>query len=532
MTEVVVAALYHFVCLDNYHELQKPLQKRCAELGIQGTLLLAEEGINGTIAGSRRAIDKILEFIHSDPRLVDLRHKESFSSFQPFYRMKVRLKNEIVTLGVDGIDPTEKVGVYVDAQDWNELISDPDTIVIDTRNDYEFAMGTFKRAIDPKTRTFRDFPQWVSQNEQLQSNKDKKVAMFCTGGIRCEKATSYLLQQGFEQVFHLKDGVLKYLEMIGEDESLWEGECFVFDQRVSVGHQLKVGEEKICFACSFPVSIIEMKNHPYEEGVYCPNCVGRWDDEQLLRFRERQKQINLANQREKPHLGQNISVQRNQKLHSLSISHSKPILYSFRRCPYAIRARMVLAVAGIQVEHREVLLRDKPTHMLKISPKGTVPILLLPDGDVYDESLDIMKWALDKNNPMSWSVSENMDLITQADEEFKKNLDLYKYSSKHENVDPIYHRNLATDFLLELEKRLAGNIFLSGDELGFVDIAIFPLVRQFNMVDNSYLASQPLPKVLGWLERILENTFFTNSMTKYQQWKLGDEPIFTDNNQN
>ena len=236
MSRIVVTALYHFVTLDNYKDLRQPLLNIMLKNNVKGTLLLASEGINGTIAGSRASIDNVLQWIRTDKRLEDVRHKESFDETMPFNRTRVKLKNEIVTMGIEGIDPNRTVGTYVKPEDWNALISDPDVTLIDTRNDYEVAIGTFKNAVNPKTDTFREFPKYV--NENFTPEKNKKVAMYCTGGIRCEKSTAYLKEQGYEEVYHLQGGILKYLETVPETESLWEGECFVFDSRVSVNHAL------------------------------------------------------------------------------------------------------------------------------------------------------------------------------------------------------------------------------------------------------------------------------------------------------
>ena len=240
MPNFIVAALYKFAKLPDYRAMQPGLLDFCIAQEIKGTLLLAEEGINGTVAGSRQGIDALLAFLRSDARLADLEHKESVAGKMPFYRMKVRLKKEIVTLGVPGISPSKKVGTYVAPEDWNALISDPDVVLIDTRNAYEYDIGTFRGALDPHTATFREFPAYVSNN--LDPARHKKVAMFCTGGIRCEKASSFMLEQGFEDVYHLQGGVLKYLEKVPAEQSLWEGECFVFDQRVAVGHGLEPGK--------------------------------------------------------------------------------------------------------------------------------------------------------------------------------------------------------------------------------------------------------------------------------------------------
>jgi UPF0176 protein len=301
MSNIVVAALYKFVSLPDFHELREPLLDHCLAQNIRGTLLLAEEGINGTVAGSREAIDSLLAYLKADPRLADLSHKESFDSSQPFYRMKVKLKKEIVTMGIDGIDPNEVVGTYVKPKDWNALISDPDVVVIDTRNDYEVEIGTFKGAVDPKTESFRQFPEYVRQN--YNPAKHKKVAMFCTGGIRCEKASAFMKREGFEEVYHLEGGILKYLEEVDQPDSLWQGECFVFDNRVSVKQGLEPGEYALCHGCRWPITDADRQSDKYEEGVSCPACHDTLTDEQRQRFRDRQKQIELARQRNVPHVG-------------------------------------------------------------------------------------------------------------------------------------------------------------------------------------------------------------------------------------
>ena len=249
---IVVCAMYKFVTLDNFEALRQPLLDTMLEHDVRGTLLLALEGINGTVSGTRESIDALLNWLGQDERLADIVYKESFESEQPFYRTKVKLKKEIVTMGVEGIDPKRVVGTYVKPADWNALISDPDVVLVDTRNDYEVGIGTFKGAIDPETKTFREFPQYVQDN--LDPKKHKKVAMFCTGGIRCEKSTAYMKEQGFDEVYHLEGGILKYLEEVPKEESMWEGECFVFDRRVSVGHGLKEGDHVMCFGCGWPVT--------------------------------------------------------------------------------------------------------------------------------------------------------------------------------------------------------------------------------------------------------------------------------------
>lgn len=301
MGKIVVAALYKFVKLSDFHALREPLLDRCLALNIRGTLLLAEEGINGTVAGSREAIDSLLAYLRSDSRLQDLSHKESYDDNQPFYRMKVKLKKEIVTMGVADIDPNEVVGTYVKPKDWNALISDPEVVVIDTRNDYEVEIGTFKGAIDPKTQSFRQFPDYVRQH--YDPAKHKKVAMFCTGGIRCEKASAYMKQEGFEEVYHLEGGILKYLEEVDEASSLWQGECFVFDNRVSVKQGLEPGQYALCHGCRRPITDQDKLSDKFEEGVSCPACHDSLSDEQRQRFRDRQKQVELARQRNVPHVG-------------------------------------------------------------------------------------------------------------------------------------------------------------------------------------------------------------------------------------
>ena len=296
----IVAALYHFTAFADPAAIRGPLLAVAEENAIRGTLLLAREGINGTIAGSRAGIDAILSHIRSLPGCADLESKESTASSAPFPRLKVRLKREIVTMGKPDVDPRATVGHYLNPEEWNELISAPDVAVIDTRNDYEVAIGTFKGAVDPLTKTFREFPEWWEQNKERFHNK--RIAMFCTGGIRCEKSTNWLLQQGVPEVFHLKGGILKYLEEMPEEQSLWEGECFVFDGRVSVGHGLKEGPHHLCHACRRPVLPADMERTEWEEGVSCHHCIGETSDADKTRFRERQKQIALAKARGERHL--------------------------------------------------------------------------------------------------------------------------------------------------------------------------------------------------------------------------------------
>ena len=301
MNSLVVAAVYKFEKLSDCAALREPLLARCDALGITGTLLLAEEGINGTIAGTRSGIDQILAYLRSDPRLADLEHKESAADQPPFYRMKVKLKKEIVTMGVPGIDPTELAGHYVKPEDWNALINDPDVLLIDTRNDYEVEVGTFKGALDPRITTFREFPEYVKNN--IDPQQKPRVAMFCTGGIRCEKASAYMLQQGFSEVYHLQGGILKYLENVPAEQSLWQGECFVFDQRVAVGQGLEPGHYELCYGCSRPITAEEKTSPKYQAGISCPHCYDTLTPEKRAAATERQKQVILASARGEVHIG-------------------------------------------------------------------------------------------------------------------------------------------------------------------------------------------------------------------------------------
>lgn len=298
-----VAALYCFAPLPDYQNLRAPLLALCEKHGIKGSLLLAAEGINGTVACEDPAgLCALVAFIMAQKGLEKPELKYSAAHKQPFLRMKVRLKKEIVTMGVEGIDPLRAVGTYVSPQDWNALIEDKDTILIDTRNDYEFAIGSFKGAVDPDIKTFRDFPQWMAEHKQDLAGK--KIAMFCTGGIRCEKSTAYAKQLGYENVYHLKGGILKYLEEVPEAESLWQGECFVFDERVSLGHGLKEGGLSLCRACRRPLTEAGKKSPHYAEGISCEACRQERSANDRARFAEREKQIKLAKKRHAaPHLG-------------------------------------------------------------------------------------------------------------------------------------------------------------------------------------------------------------------------------------
>jgi len=303
--DVVVAALYRFATLPDFEALRDPLYELMIEHEVRGTLLLAKEGINGTIAGSRQGIDRIMGWLKSDPRFADLEAKESYVDTPPFYRTKVKLKKEIVTMGVEGIDPNDIVGTYVEPADWNALIADPEVLVLDTRNKYEVDIGSFENAINPETESFRELPAYVEKH--LDPVKHKKVAMFCTGGIRCEKSTAFLKQQGFSEVYHLKGGILKYLEEVPETESKWRGECFVFDNRVAVNHQLEKGQYDQCHACRRPITEDDKESPHYKKGVSCHHCYQSHSVQQRQRYQERERQIELAKRRGEAHMGHSVA---------------------------------------------------------------------------------------------------------------------------------------------------------------------------------------------------------------------------------
>lgn len=299
--DIAVCAFYKFVSLPDFQALRDPLLRELNRHSIRGTVLLAAEGINGTISGLHTDIKKVLAWLAQDDRFAVIDHKISWHKKPPFHRTKVKLKREIVTMGIDNIDPNNIVGTYVEAQEWNALISDPETLLIDARNDYEVGIGTFTNAINPHTETFREFPQYVAQH--LDPQKHKKVAMFCTGGIRCEKASAYMKKQGFEEVFHLRGGILKYFEDVDASDSLWQGECFVFDDRVAVNHALEKGTFDQCHACRYPITKEQKQSTKYVAGVSCPRCYNTSTDEQKARFTERERQIKLAKSRGEEHLG-------------------------------------------------------------------------------------------------------------------------------------------------------------------------------------------------------------------------------------
>lgn len=305
MSQIIVCAMYKFVRLDNFQAMRQPLLNVMENHDILGTLLLAAEGINGTVAGSRQSIDILLGWLKKDPHLADIDYKESYSEAVPFKRAKVKLKKEIVTMGIEGIDPKRVVGTYVSPVDWNALVADPDVLLIDTRNDYEYQVGTFKNAVNPKTESFREFPKYAK--EHLDLSKHKKVAMFCTGGIRCEKSTAYLKEQGFDEVYHLKGGILKYLEEVPAHQSMWQGECFVFDERVTVNHQLEKGSYDQCHACRLPITEADKASEQFQPGVSCPHCYDKNSMDRKQRFMQREKQMQLAKKRGESHIGRDAA---------------------------------------------------------------------------------------------------------------------------------------------------------------------------------------------------------------------------------
>ena len=489
-----------------------------------GTILLAEEGVNGTIAGPPDGVAAVLTRLRALPGCAALEHKESYTEENPFYRAKVRLKKEIVTMGAPEANPAKEVGTYVPPEEWNALISDPDMVVIDTRNDYEVGIGTFEGAVNPHTKSFREFPEWFDNFRKERPNA--KYAMFCTGGIRCEKATSYLKHEGVEEVYHLQGGILKYLENIPSAKSLWRGECFVFDNRVSVDHNLARGSYEMCHACRRPLDEEAMASPSYKEGVSCPHCIDEHDDARREDFAERQK-TNHAGQGAGRGAYRRAPPAKGARLARMAT----PVLYSFRRCPYAMRARMAIAVSRTPVFLREIILRDKPEEMLAASPKGTVPVLVLEDGTVIDESLDVMDWALERADPEEWRASGKGDtaamrvLIAENDGPFKHHLDRYKYAARYENADAEFHRAEGEKFLRSLNERLQKADYLFGANRSLADAAIFPFIRQFRIADEAWFDSQDFDALHQWLQRHLDWPLFMSVMKKYPLWKDKGESI-------
>ena len=524
----LTAAFYLFVDLPNYAERRPALLAFCEAHNVKGSILLAYEGINGTIAGAASDVHAVLGYLRQDPKFSSLEHKESFANKAPFHRMKVRLKKEIVTMGVDGISPTRMAGTYVKPEDWNALISDPDVVVIDTRNHYEVDIGTFRGAIDPKIQSFSQLPEWVNQAKLLEAKNGKKprVAMFCTGGIRCEKSTALMRTHGFEDVYHLQGGILKYLEVIPPEQSLWEGECFVFDERVSVMHGLQQGNQELCRCCREPLPADAQNSSLFELGVSCPRCHDHTTDTQKNSARERQKQWEIAKSRQNDHIG---IPQREQKIKAL-LPQDAPILYSFRRCPYAMRARLALLVSGIRCEMREITLAHKPTNMLEASPKGTVPVLVLKDR-VLDQSLDIMHWALGQNDPEGWSTSgQTLDeeahaLVRMCDDAFKTHLDRYKYPNRYDLANGLADREAGSAYLDQLNTKLMQSKFLMGAKWSWVDAAIAPFVRQFARTDRAWFDAQAWTALQNWLTQFEQSESFIAVMHRYKIWYEGTKPV-------
>ena len=295
--EIIVVAMYHFVRLDDYLNLKLPLLELCVENGLMGTILLANEGLNGTVAGPRAGIDILLERLLSESRFKSMRFKKSYTDTQPFRRMKIRIKREIVTMGVPGTNPSELCGIRVDAKQWNKLLEDPNVIMIDTRNTYEHAVGSFRNSISSNTKTFCDFPKYV--DTRLDPQKHQRIAMFCTGGIRCEKASNYMIKKGFKEVYHLDGGILQYLATVDKKESLWQGECFVFDDRVTVDEDLLPGSYVLCHACRQPLSQSNLKSPLYEVGVSCHHCNGKHGAKKIVGLKERKRQYEIALRKKK-----------------------------------------------------------------------------------------------------------------------------------------------------------------------------------------------------------------------------------------
>jgi len=524
----LTAAFYKFVDWPDYADRRAPLLAVCEAHNVKGLILLAPEGINSTLAGAPEDVHAVLSYLRSDAQLADLEHKESFAKKAPFHRMKVRLKKEIVTLGVAGISPIQRVGQYVKPEDWNALISAPDVVLIDTRNDYEVEIGTFKGAIDPDIQSFSQLTDWVQQAKVLEGLNGRKprVAMFCTGGIRCEKSTSLMLAHGFEDVYHLQGGILKYLEVVSPEESMWQGECFVFDERVSVGHGLKPGSHELCRCCREPLPSGAKTSALFELGVSCPRCHAQTTEIQKNSARERQKQWEIAKAKQINHIG---TPHREEKVAAL-LPVDAPILYSFRRCPYAMRARLALLASGIRCEMREIALSQKPESMLAVSPKGTVPVLVLHDR-VIEQSLEIMQWALKQSDSHQWStVDEDKEadanaLVKSCDEEFKLNLDRYKYPNRYDLVDGIAHRDAGAIYLNQLNTRLNASACLMGPKWSWVDAAIVPFVRQFARTHREWFDAQAWSALKGWLENFEKSVAYTAVMHKYKVWYQGAKPV-------
>ncbi|WP_311232127.1 rhodanese-related sulfurtransferase [Acidovorax sp. PRC11] len=545
MPEILTAALYHFADLPDCAALRDPLQAECDRQGVRGLLLLAPEGVNGTIAGSSAGVRAVLDMLRAQPPLAALRHKEAWGDRMPFYRMRVRVKREIVTLGVPGLNAARDAGTYVKPAQWNALIDDPDVVVIDVRNGYESAIGSFAGAVRPDTRSFTEFPAWVEAQSAPGGLLEgrPRVAMFCTGGIRCEKSTALLRMQGFGEVYHLEGGILQYLEDVPADGSRWEGDCFVFDERVSVAHGLAPGtHQDLCRSCRMPLSPQDLASPDYVAGVRCPHCHGSRPPEQERALAERERQMALARQRGTEHLGARLaapggsgsgsgsqSVSGHSAQTGAAPAASLPVLYTFRRCPYAIRARMAIAASGQRCEWREVVLRDKPAALLGASPKGTVPVLVLPEGHVLEQSLDIMRWALGQGDPQGWlragAQDEVQALIASCDGPFKQALDRCKYPERHPGLPPGEAQSQAGAWLRGLEERLARSRHLCGNAASLADVALMPFVRQYAAIDRAAWAAQPWPHLQAWLAAWEGGALWERVMHKAPAWREGQETL-------
>lgn len=526
---ICVAAFYQFHSVHDVSAIQVELTTLCERHEVLGTIIIAKEGVNGTIAGSGQGVRQVIDGLRRMLGITSLDYKYSTARRMPFYRLKIKCKAEIVTMGVNGVDPASQTGEHVEPKDWNALIQDPDVLVIDARNDYEVEVGAFEGAVDPGTQHFRELPAWLQHYPGLASKP--RVAMYCTGGIRCEKASAWLKQQGFDEVYQLKGGVLKYLEDIPAEQSLWHGECFVFDERVTVTHGLAEGTHELCRACRYPVSVVAMRSPHYVEGVSCPRCHSTLSAEKKARFAERQRQVELAAARGQTHIAQSFADDTPARSAAVMTTAEPelPVLYSFRRCPYAMRARLAIKVSGIRCELREVALKQKPQAMLTLSPKATVPVLALTDGTVLEQSLDIMDWALRINDPHAWLIPEHdtvdgmRALVSAFDNAFKHHLDRYKYASRFPETVADQERDAAARLLAPLEARLLEGAYLFGNRQSLADIAIAPFIRQFANTDRDWFDHQPWPRLLYWLNAFTESPLFASIMDKYPPWTPEDD---------
>ncbi len=510
-----VAALYHFVEFADPSALRGPLLEVCRAAGVRGTLLLASEGINGTISGTPSAIDSVVAHVRRLPSCGHLDVKLSSARSLPFTRLKVRVRAEIVSMGVPGIHGARDAGVRVDAHEWNALVADPNTLVIDTRNHYEVALGSFPGAVDPQTKTFRDFPDWFRTfAASLDRVRSQKIAMFCTGGIRCEKATAFVKSLGFDDVVHLRGGILKYIEDVPPDDNQFGGECFLFDKRVAVGHGLFEGDYETCEPCGIPLSLNERQSPYYARGLHCPRCFGHQTDAQRNRFAERTRQRALAGERPSAARVAGGCEATDSSPSAPARRLALPKLFSFRRCPYAIRARIALALSGIAYEVCEVSLRAKPKALFDVSPKGTVPVLVLADGTVLEESLAIMQWSLAEGGCESRASlsSEAIALVAENDGPFKWNLDRYKYAHRFQGSNAEVHRAACLGFLERLELQLRRHAHLVGPLPSLADFAIYPFVRQFAAHDTAWFRSVPLPDVHRWIDVHQRSVLFQEVM--------------------